>query len=134
MSDNKPFVAIVDDDEAVCKALGRLLRSAGLAVLCCASGEEFLRSLAEREPDCVILDIDMPGMTGFGVQAHLAEQHRAVPVVFLTAADDPADRQAALRGGAVAYLVKPCGDEALLAAISAAVRASGKTMVAPASD
>jgi FixJ family two-component response regulator len=120
MGKNEPFVAIVDDDHAVCKALGRLLRSAGLGVRCWTSGTDFLLSLDERVPDCVVLDIDMPEMTGFSVQAHLGARHPYLPVIFITASDAPADRQLALRGGAVAYLVKPFGDEELLHAISAA--------------
>ena len=118
----RPLVAVVDDEDAIRKALERLLRSAGIAVECYASGQEFLQSLPSRRPDCVVLDIRMQGMTGFDVQARLKSSDIAVPIIFITALDDPDDEARAMKAGASAFLRKPFGDEALLALISAAVR------------
>ena len=122
----RPLVAVVDDEDAIRKALERLLRSAGLAVRTFGSGREFLQSLAASRPDCVVLDISMPGMTGFDVQEHLESARAAMPVIFITALDDPGDRPRAMQAGAAAFLRKPFGDDELLAAIGAAVGSAPK--------
>ena len=124
MGENRSFVAVVDDEDAIRKALRRLLRSAGLDVSTYASGPEFLLSLTARKPDCVVLDIRMPGMTGFDVQARLKADNIALPIVFITALDDPGDAPRAMQAGASAFLRKPFGDEDLLAAIGDAVRST----------
>ena len=116
-----PQVAVVDDEEGICKALERLLRSAGLGVRTYASGAEFLRVVKEEMPDCLVLDIRMRGMTGFDVQAQLKADHIALPIVFITALDDPGDEPRAMAAGASALLRKPFGDDDLLAAIRNAV-------------
>ena len=85
MKKPRPVVAVVDDEEAIRKALKRLLRSAGIAVESYASGQEFLESLPAQHPQCVVLDIGMQGMTGFDVQAQLKAARMAVPVIFITA-------------------------------------------------
>ena len=117
----RSLVAVVDDEDAICTAVKRLLRSAGLAVQTHVSGQEFLQSLPAQRPDCVVLDIRMPGMTGFDVQARLNAASVAVPIIFITALDDPEDQPRAMKAGAAAFLRKPFGDEELLAAIGAAV-------------
>lgn len=117
-----PSVAVVDDEDAIRKALKRLLRSAGITVECYASGPEFLQSLpVQPPPDCLVLDIRMEGMTGFDVQARLKATHPAIPIIFITAIDGPDDQARAMLSGAAAVLRKPFGDEALLEAIAAAV-------------
>ena len=118
----RPLVAVVDDEDAIRKALERLLRSAGIAVKCYASGREFLQSLSARRPDCVVLDIRMQGMTGFDVQVQLKATRMAIPIIFITALDDPDDEARAMKAGAAAFLRKPFEDEALLALITAAVK------------
>jgi FixJ family two-component response regulator len=115
------LVAVVDDEHAIRKALTRLLRSAHYEAESFASGPEFLKSLATRQPACLVLDIRMHGMTGFEVQAWLTEQQIALPIVFITALDDRHDLALAMKGGATALLRKPFGDEAFLAAVDAAV-------------
>ena len=127
MEEPGPLVAVVDDEDAIRKAVKRLLRSAGLAVQTYASGQEFLQSLPVRRPDCLVLDIGMQGMTGFDVQARLKAENFAVPIIFITALDDPGDRPRAMQAGAAAFLRKPFGDEELLAAIGAAVGLARKT-------
>ena len=115
------LLAVVDDDADVRMALMRLVSSAGFAVETFATGAEFMRSVDDHEPDCVVLDLHMPGMSGFDVQGALAVAHAAVPVVVVTGHDTPESRTRALRLGARAYLCKPVDDEALLAAIFAAI-------------
>ena len=116
-----PLIAVVDDDPFVRKALERLLRSAGLSVEAFASGAEFLASANDHEPDCVVLDLHMPEVSGFEVQSRLARAHAGVPVVTITGHDTPESRSRALGGGAKSYLTKPVDDEALLQAIDAAM-------------
>ena len=115
-----PLLAVVDDDADVRIALTRLLASAGFSVEAFASGADFLRSLEHREPDCAVLDLHMPEMSGFDVQGALAG-HSVMPVVVITGQDSPESRTRALRLGAKAYLCKPVDDNALLAAIAVAV-------------
>ena len=122
MSEPRRFIAVVDDEPAVCKALERLLRSARFEVATFCSGAAFLASLSDRRPDCVVLDVHMPGMSGFDVQSHLvADPIGGIGVVIITAHDSSESQQRALAGGAVAYLLKPVDAEPLLAAIRAAI-------------
>jgi FixJ family two-component response regulator len=115
------LLAVVDDDEDTRVALTRLVSSAGFAVETFGSGVEFLRSIEDHEPDCVVLDLHMPEMSGFDVQRALASDHAAVPVVIITGHDTSESRTRAIRLGAKAYLCKPVDDEALLAAIGTAM-------------
>jgi FixJ family two-component response regulator len=101
--------------------LTRLASSAGFAVETFASGGEFLCSLEDHEPDCVVLDLHMPTMSGFDVQGALASRHPTVPVVVMTGHDTPESRVRAAQVGAKVYLRKPIDDEALLAAIGNAI-------------
>ena len=115
-----PHVAIVDDEEPVRKALMRLMRSVGLSVETFGSGPEFLKSIETRLPDCVVLDLHMPHMNGFNVQALLARKYAALPVIIITGHDLPQARERAMENGASAFLRKPVLDHILLDAISAA--------------
>lgn len=131
MSRNAPLLAVVDDDADVRVALTRLAMSAGLDVEAFASGAEFLRSMQDHEPDCLVLDLHMPEMNGFDVQAALATSSSTIPVVVITGRDTEDARARAMQLGASAYLPKPVDHEALLAAIDVAVSErkpeSGKT-------
>lgn len=119
-------VALIDDDESVRKAVGRLLRVANMDVDVYASGRDFLNALADHPPDCVVLDMYMPAMSGLDVQADLAAHHPELPIVFISAHDDAAAEQRALQAGAVAFLHKPFSEQQLLAAIAAATAASAR--------
>ena len=121
MAREAPLLAVVDDDEDVRVALTRLVSSAGFAVETFASGGEFLRSVEDHEPDCVVLDLHMPAMSGFDVQGALANRHPTLPVVVMTGHDTPESRVRAVQMGAKVYLRKPINDEALLAAIGDAI-------------
>lgn len=114
-------VALVDDDESVRRAVGRLLRIASIEVDEYASGREFLSAVADHPPNCVVLDMYMPVMSGLDVQADLVTHHPALPIVFISAHDDAAAEQRALDAGAVAFLHKPFSEQVLLAAIADAV-------------
>ena len=120
MTEARLLIAVVDDEEPVRKALMRLMRSAGLSVETFASGAEFLKSIETRLPDCVVLDLHMPHMNGFNVQAQLAHKYAALPVIIITGHDLPEARERAMHGGASAFLRKPVLDRTLLDAISAA--------------
>jgi FixJ family two-component response regulator len=120
----RPYVAVVDDEPAVCKAFERLLRAARFDVITFCSGAAFLLSLGDRTPDCVVLDLHMPGMNGFEVQTHLAADPALhVAIIVVTAHDSPVSQQRALQGGAAAYLRKPVEARLLLDAIRAAIAA-----------
>ena len=117
-----PFIAVVDDEEPVRKALKRLLRAAGLEAEGYASGKEFLA--AERRPDCVVLDLHMPVMSGQELLRQIRRQSARLPVVIITAHDTAATRDECISAGAAAYLRKPLDDRLLLNAISAALAKS----------
>jgi FixJ family two-component response regulator len=124
------LISIVDDDPLMREGLISLLRSAGFATQAFASAEEFL-SLAHRDNiACLILDVGLPGISGLELQSQLTatvSNHRT-PVVFMTARDDEATRQRALKGGAVDFLPKPVRREALLNAVHLALQQNdGKT-------
>ena len=116
-----PLIAVVDDEACVSKALKRLLRTAGLRAETFTSGAAFLKWLQSETPACVVLDLHLPQVDGFEVQARLAQQGARVPVVAITGRDTPQARERALTGGAAAYLAKPVEDEALLEAIAVAI-------------
>jgi FixJ family two-component response regulator len=120
MSKTLRNVAVVDDDPAVLKALARLLRTRAFNVTTFQSGEQFLASLAEQLPDCLILDLQMPGMTGLEIQQTLARRGIAIPTIIVTAHDEAGIRERCRSAGAIAYLAKPVPQAALFAAIEAA--------------
>jgi FixJ family two-component response regulator len=117
----RPFIAIVDDEQAVRRALVRLLRASRIDAEAFATGEAFLNSLKVREPDCLILDLQMAGLTGRDLQRLLASAHSRFPVIILTAYDEPSVREQCIADGAAAYLRKPLRSDILLASIEAAI-------------
>jgi FixJ family two-component response regulator len=119
VSKTRPLVAIVDDEEPIRKALMRLLRSGGLDAESFSSGSDFLESLPNHQPDCVVLDLHMPVVSGFEVQARLAKS--GVPIVIITGHDSDETRAKALSGKPAAYLRKPVNDQVLLDAIELAL-------------
>ena len=112
-----PLVCVVDDDESLLRALGRLLRAAGFAVEAFASAEEFLEANHRVPPRCLVLDVRLSGMSGFELHDELRSAGISPPVVFITAHDDPATRERARRAGAVQYLRKPFEESALIDAL-----------------
>jgi len=118
----RPLVAVVDDEESVRRALARMLGASQFDVDVFASGQEFLDSLRTRSPDCLVLDYQMPGLTGRDVQRQLTLTQSQVPIIVVTAHDQPALREQCLADGAVAYLAKPLQRERLVGLIHDAIR------------
>lgn len=110
-------MAVVDDDADVRVALMRLISSAGFATETFASGAEFVQSLGDSSPECLVLDLHMPEVSGFEVQQLLHERHVEVPVVIITGRDTAEARSRAYSLGACAYFAKPVDGDALLDAI-----------------
>jgi FixJ family two-component response regulator len=111
------MVYLIDDDESVRKALQRLLRSAGLDVRAFASAEEFLQSGNLSQGACIVLDIQMRGLTGFDLQEKLASKGIRIPTIAVSALDDAGTRERARKLGAAAFFRKPVDGQALLDAI-----------------
>jgi FixJ family two-component response regulator len=120
MSKTPRRIAIVDDDPSVLKALKRILSTRSLTAKTYDSGPQFLASLAQETPDCLILDLHMPNMTGLELQQNLARRGIRIPTIFITAHSDAATRGRCEATGAVAFIAKPVPDDALFAAIEAA--------------
>jgi FixJ family two-component response regulator len=121
MHQTVPAIAVVDDDASVRRAVQRLLRAAGFAVETFATAHEFLDAGQWAQTACLVLDIHLPGMSGFELQEHLALIGAPIPIVFITAHDDATVRERASRAGAVGYLRKPFDQGTLIAAIARAI-------------
>ena len=121
MNGTVPFIAIVDDEEPIRSALKRLLRAAGHDAEGYASAQALLNDAASRPPDCVLLDLHMPGTSGQEILAQVREMNGHPPVVIITAHDTSETREQCLAAGAAAYLHKPIDGLLLLNAISAAL-------------
>ena len=101
------LISIVDDDDLVRFAVESLVRSLGLAAHTFASAESFLQSSSVAETRCLILDVQMPGMSGLELQAHLARLGSEIPIIFITAYPDETVKARALNAGAICFLHKP---------------------------
>ena len=116
------FIAIVDRDPGVRRAVIRLLRAHGLRAQGFASAEAFLLRGRMDEPACLVMDIDLAGMSGLELVHRLEADRSSIPIVVMTAADDEKRRRSVLAAGCVAWLQKPSSAELLLAAIGKAMR------------
>jgi FixJ family two-component response regulator len=123
MTDTRLLVSIVDDDESVRESLPDLLKELGFSARTFSSAEEFLESDSVLRTGCLILDIAMPGMSGPELQRELKRRRIQAPIIFITAHPDEAVRKNTIDQGAVACLLKPFTDTALLNALNAALRA-----------
>jgi len=108
------IVFVVDDDESVCKALNRLIRSAGYEARVFTSALEFLNQDYQDTPGCLILDVRMPIITGLELQKKLVTSGSKIPIIFMSAHEDIKAKEQALQSGAVAFLQKPFEDQILL--------------------
>ena len=115
-------ISIVDDDSSIREALKGLMRSVRFDVEAFASAEEFLASDRLNDTDCLILDVVLPGMSGFDLQNHLNIEKRGIPIIFITAHSDDSSRQRALKRGAIDLLGKPVRREALFKALQSAIQ------------
>ena len=118
------IIAVVDDDASVREGLQSLIRSAGWRVETFVSAQEFLARLGAEAPSCVILDLQLPGLSGLDLQNRMAKGGLEIPIVFLTGHGDiPASVQA-MKAGAVEFLTKPLDEQKLLQAIQEAIECS----------
>jgi FixJ family two-component response regulator len=114
-------ISIVDDDDEVRAATAGLIRALGYQARAYASAEAFLDSAGADESDCLILDVQMPGMSGPELQQTLLRNAKPTPIVFITAFPDAKVRANVLAAGAVDLLAKPCDGKALVDSIEAAL-------------
>ena len=116
------LISIVDDEQSTREGLASLLRSAGFATEVFASAEDFL-SLSDRDgAACLILDVRLPGISGFELQDQLSAANRRIPVIFISGHADEVARDRALKAGAVDFLEKPVRRDALLNAVDSALQ------------
>jgi FixJ family two-component response regulator len=118
----RPVVFVVDDDESVCKALRRLMKSAGIKVRTFTSAEDFLNQGCQNVPGCLVLDVRMPGIGGLELQKRLASSRCRMPIIFISAHEDINAREQGLRAGVIAFLQKPFEDQMLLEAVYSALK------------
>ena len=120
MAEISRSIAIVDDDPSVLKALARLLATRSFASKAYISASQFLVSLPEGLPDCLIADLQMPEMTGLELLLNLARRGVQIPTIIITAHDEAGTRARCKSAGAIAYLAKPVNETSLFAAVDAA--------------
>jgi len=120
MDTHFPWIAVVDDEEPVRRAVTRLLRSEDLAARAFGSGADFLAALRHSWPYCVVLDLNMPGMSGFGVLDWMRKDRspHLPPAVFMTTELSEAALAQAKKAGAVGWVIKPCRGEQLVTVVS----------------
>ena len=118
-----PIIAVVDDDDSFRHATMSFIRSLGYAVAEFASAEAFLKSERLHETDCLISDVQMPGMNGVELQGRLIAQGYHLPIIFMTAFPEIRARAQALAAGAIGFLAKPFNDEMLITCLSKALGA-----------
>lgn len=118
MSKTTPiYVAVVDDDESLCRSLSRLLRAGGIQPINYASAEAFLADAKHPQFDCLVLDIQLGGMSGIELAQRLAAEGGRIPIIFITAYDDPEARANAEAVGCAAYFRKSDSGAEVLDAI-----------------
>ncbi len=123
---NVPLIAIVDDNDSVGWAVAGIVGSAGFGVLVFPSAEAFLRSPQMASTACLIVNVQLPGMSGLQLQSHLAAAGRHIPIIFITASQDEKARALAHELGAVNILNKPSGDQTLLKEIRSILKPRDK--------
>jgi two-component system response regulator FixJ len=121
VSDRKPVVAIIDDDELLIKLLSTVLTTAGFAVQSHTAPQSFLKGYDASQPGCLVSDIQMPGMTGLQLQQHLNMLGAVSPVIFLTGNADVSMAVEAMRQGAFDFLEKPISNQALVDSVRRAI-------------
>ena len=122
MSTVSSLIYVVDDDESVREAVGGLVRSAGLRVQTFSSAQEFLAFPRPDVPSCLVLDVQLPGLSGLDLQEELVKADVQIPIIFLTGHGDIPMTVRAMKAGALEFLTKPFDDEDLLEAIHEAIK------------
>lgn len=126
MAAKQSIVYVIDDDESIRKSFARLFRSANLNVETFPSPDEFLTSQIQSENACILLDLRMPGATGFDLQQRLSATDISLPIIMVSASDDGQVRDTARKLGAVSFFRKPVDDQALLDAVLWAISVASK--------
>src|SRR5919197_875078 len=121
MSTVIPLIYVVDDDESVRRAIGALIRLAGLTVQTFPSAQEFLAFSRPDVPSCLVLDVQLPGLSGLDLQEELAKADVQIPIIFLTGHGDIPMTVRAMKADTLEFLTKPFDDEDLLEAIQQAI-------------
>jgi FixJ family two-component response regulator len=121
MPETQPIVFVVDDDASVREAVERLVRSAGLRVEAFASAEEFLTRPKADAPSCLVLDVQLPDLSGLDLQRRMADASNEIPIVFITGHGDIPTTVRAMKAGAVEFLTKPLVEGDLLESIRHAI-------------
>jgi len=134
MTSTQPIIHVVDDDPSFRTAVTRLLRAAKYEVRGYPSAAEFLDSGSRAGPGCILLDLQMPGASGFDLQRSLAEMEERLPIIFLTGHGDIPASVSAMKAGAVDFLTKPVRRQALLSAVQNALGVDAKGRAARAAS
>jgi FixJ family two-component response regulator len=121
------IIAIVDDDPSVRRGLERLIRSVGWKAETFASAQEFLARPRTEAPSCLVLDLQLPGLSGLDLQKRMAEAGLETPIIFLTGHGDIPASVKAMKAGAVEFLTKPVDEQDLLNAIQEAIERDRRT-------
>jgi DNA-binding NtrC family response regulator len=124
MTNEHPVVMVVDDDQSVRDSLAHLVRSMGLNVQTFGSAQEFLRRGCPDGPGCLVLDMNLPGLSGLDLQRELAKIKARIPTIFISGQADIPMTVRAMKGGALEFLTKPCREEDLLHAIEQGIHQS----------
>lgn len=126
------MIAVVDDEPQFCRALARLLKTHGFDVMTFTDGDDFLAACGSRLPDCLLLDLHMPGPDGFEILERVAA--RRLPVLVLTGHDQPGNPERVRALGALDYFLKPVSEARLMDAIQAAIECSPDTITGTGRD
>ena len=119
-----PRVAIVEDDSSVRKALARLLTLSSFEIVTYGSAQEFIGSLDAQRPECLIVDLHMPEISGLDLQKYLSSSGIRIPTIIITAFNEPGVSERCRAGGAAAFLLKPVNASTLIAAVNTAINAA----------
>jgi FixJ family two-component response regulator len=130
-SKGNSYVAVVDDDESLCRSFSRLLRIAGFQAISYASAEAYLEDTKRPRFDCLVLDVQLEGMSGLELSHRLSAAHDSTPVIFITAHDNPEVRAEAEASGCAGYFRKTDPGALVLETINKAVNASGRRSEKP---
>jgi len=125
--ESRTVIAIVDDDLSVREGLQSLIRSAGWRAEAFSSAQEFLARPGNEAPSCVILDLQLPGLSGLDLQKRMAEVDLDIPIVFLTGHGNIPDSVKAMKAGAIEFLTKPVDEADLVRAIQEAIERDQRT-------
>jgi len=127
MVQTRSLIAVLDDEPQFCKALARLLKTQGFGVVTFALGKDLLAACASRLPDCLLLDLHMPGINGFEVLDRLAALRLPMPVIVITGRDQPGNAERMRALSAADYLLKPVNDQVVLGTIELALAHKSKS-------